>query len=89
MTEITVSGLEKRWGGVVALAGIDFKAHAGELLVLLGPSGCGKSTTLRIIAGLEAASAGTIASATAASTRCLRHSGAFRWCFSPMHSTRI
>ena len=60
MTGITVSGLQKRWGGITALAGIDFEARAGELLVLLGPSGCGKSTTLRIIAGLEAASAGSI-----------------------------
>ena len=60
MTGITVSGLEKRWGAVTALAGIDFDVRAGELVVLLGPSGCGKSTTLRIIAGLEAASAGTI-----------------------------
>jgi sn-glycerol 3-phosphate transport system ATP-binding protein len=60
MIGITVTGLEKRWGSVVALAGVDFEARAGELLVLLGPSGCGKSTTLRIIAGLDSASAGSI-----------------------------
>jgi sn-glycerol 3-phosphate transport system ATP-binding protein len=60
MSGIAVRGLTKRWGDVVALAGIDFDARVGELLVLLGPSGCGKSTTLRIIAGLDDASEGTI-----------------------------
>lgn len=60
MVTITVSGLEKRWGETAALAGIDFVAKSGEMLVLLGPSGCGKSTTLRIVAGLETATGGSI-----------------------------
>src|SRR4029077_21280236 len=48
-------------GGHVAVAGASFEARDGELLVLVGPSGCGKSTTLRMIAGLESATSGTIA----------------------------
>ena len=40
---------------------MSFEAAAGQMLVLLGPSGCGKSTTLRLIAGLEAATAGRVA----------------------------
>src|SRR4029079_2248310 len=43
-----------------ALENISFSAPDGHLVALLGPSGCGKSTTLRLIAGLETASAGTI-----------------------------
>ncbi|HSC97909.1 MAG TPA: ABC transporter ATP-binding protein, partial [Casimicrobiaceae bacterium] len=43
-----------------AVEDISFCAPAGHLVALLGPSGCGKSTTLRLIAGLETASAGTI-----------------------------
>jgi NitT/TauT family transport system ATP-binding protein len=47
--------------GVVALAHLNLEVRAGELLTLLGPSGCGKSTALRLIAGLEKPSSGTIA----------------------------
>jgi multiple sugar transport system ATP-binding protein len=47
-------------GGHVAVHGATFEAHDGELLVLVGPSGCGKSTTLRMIAGLEAPTSGTL-----------------------------
>src|SRR5262249_3676133 len=43
-----------------AVEDVTFAARAGELVALLGPSGCGKSTTLRLIAGLESASAGAI-----------------------------
>ena len=46
--------------GHVGVAAATFEAHAGELLVLVGPSGCGKSTTLRMIAGLEAITSGTL-----------------------------
>ncbi len=46
--------------GQVGVAGATFEARSGELLVLVGPSGCGKSTTLRMIAGLEAITSGTL-----------------------------
>src|SRR5207237_8054314 len=43
-----------------ALAGIDLDIRAGEFFCIVGPSGCGKTTLLRILAGLETQSAGTI-----------------------------
>ncbi len=46
--------------GTRAVKGIDFAATAGEFVVLLGPSGCGKTTTLRMTAGLELPTGGTI-----------------------------
>ncbi len=53
-------GLEKRYGDVEVLRGIDLDAERGEFLALLGPSGCGKTTTLRVIAGFERPHAGSI-----------------------------
>ncbi len=50
----------KSWGRVHAVDQVSFTAQAGELLVVLGPSGCGKSTILRLIAGLESITSGTI-----------------------------
>jgi len=46
--------------GQVGVAAASFEAQSGELLVLVGPSGCGKTTTLRMIAGLEAVTSGTL-----------------------------
>ncbi|MCI0600346.1 MAG: ATP-binding cassette domain-containing protein, partial [Beijerinckiaceae bacterium] len=46
--------------GTVALAGLDLEVRAGEFLTLLGPSGCGKSTVLRLIAGLDEVTSGTL-----------------------------
>ncbi len=60
MSAISVSGVSKLWGPTAAVDTVSFTAEAGKLLVLLGPSGCGKSTTLRLIAGLEDVSGGTI-----------------------------
>jgi NitT/TauT family transport system ATP-binding protein len=45
---------------VTALSSLDLQIRAGEILSLVGPSGCGKSTTLRLIAGLQAPSEGTL-----------------------------
>jgi iron(III) transport system ATP-binding protein len=57
---LQLSGIRKEFGAFVALRGVSLDVHAGELLCFLGPSGCGKTTLLRIIAGLEVQSAGTI-----------------------------
>ena len=61
MSAISVEHLSRWWGPTRAVDDVSFEAAAGKMLVLLGPSGCGKSTTLRLIAGLEAATAGRIA----------------------------
>ena len=64
MSAIALHGVGKHWttahGVVHALHDLSFELEPGTLNVLLGPSGCGKSTTLRLIAGLESADAGTI-----------------------------
>jgi putative spermidine/putrescine transport system ATP-binding protein len=52
--------LTKNYGGVVAVAGIDLEIERGEFFTLLGPSGSGKTTTLRMIAGFEDPTSGTI-----------------------------
>ncbi|WP_072314444.1 ABC transporter ATP-binding protein [Agrococcus sp. Marseille-P2731] len=58
---ISLRGLGKRFGAAVAVDDISLDVPAGAFLVLLGPSGCGKSTTLRMLAGLEEPTSGTIA----------------------------
>ncbi|HEV7413195.1 MAG TPA: sulfate ABC transporter ATP-binding protein [Casimicrobiaceae bacterium] len=58
---IELTGITKRFGDFVAVDGVDLKIETGELLALLGPSGSGKTSLLRIIAGLEAPDAGTVA----------------------------
>ncbi|AFZ73690.1 ABC transporter ATP-binding protein [Natronobacterium gregoryi] len=60
MSEITLQGLEKQYGETTAVEDVSVEIADGELLCLLGPSGSGKSTTLRMIAGLETPTAGSI-----------------------------
>ena len=61
MSRIEIRELAKQWGPVVAVDQVSFAVAKGSLTVLLGPSGCGKSTILRLIAGLENVSSGSIA----------------------------
>src|SRR3954471_6732183 len=63
MARVQLSGVRKIYNeGVqqVAVDHVDLDVKDGEFVVLVGPSGCGKSTTLRMIAGLESISAGTV-----------------------------
>jgi iron(III) transport system ATP-binding protein len=60
MDFLELSGIRKEFGEFAALKGVSLGIHQGELICFLGPSGCGKTTLLRIIAGLEVQSAGTI-----------------------------
>jgi NitT/TauT family transport system ATP-binding protein len=60
-TKLSVSGLCKAFGTLEALRNIDMGVAEGEFISIVGPSGCGKTTFLRIVAGLESASAGTVA----------------------------
>ena len=61
MAEVALEHVSKQYApGVAALDDLTLTVDDGELLVLVGPSGCGKTTTLRLIAGLETLTTGTI-----------------------------
>src|SRR5271156_3288039 len=60
MAQIRVEALDKSFGTFHAVKAASFTVEDGQFLCLLGPSGCGKTTTLRMIAGLELPTAGTI-----------------------------
>jgi multiple sugar transport system ATP-binding protein len=60
MASLTIRDLNKSFGSVAVLKGIDLEVKTGEFVVLVGPSGCGKSTLLAMIAGLESVTSGEI-----------------------------
>jgi multiple sugar transport system ATP-binding protein len=60
MANVVLRGVSKRFGSQEVVRALSLEIRDGELMVLVGPSGCGKSTVLRMIAGLEEVSGGTI-----------------------------
>ncbi len=60
MAQVTFDEVTKRYDGTLAVDRFNLSVTDGELLVLLGPSGCGKTTALRMVAGLEELTEGSI-----------------------------
>ncbi len=60
MATVTFDHVTKRFGDVVAVSDLNLEIRDGEFMVLVGPSGCGKTTSLRMIAGLEEITEGTL-----------------------------
>ena len=57
---VDIRGITKRFDDVVAVDAVDMQIADGEFFAMLGPSGCGKTTTLRMIAGLEFPTEGSL-----------------------------
>src|ERR1700686_406391 len=66
---ICIRELYKDFGGLIAIDGVSVDIAQGEFFMIVGPSGCGKTTLLRILAGLETVTAGTIEIETPTSSR--------------------
>ena len=58
--DLSIRGVSKSYGATLALKDVDLELPGGKLICFLGPSGCGKTTLLRIIAGLESVSSGSV-----------------------------
>ena len=57
---VRLQGITKKFGNNVIIPSLDLTIYDGEFITLLGPSGCGKTTLLRMIAGLETPTEGSI-----------------------------
>ena len=60
MAQIQLRDVQKSYGSVNVIKGVDLEIESGEFMVFVGPSGCGKSTLLRLVSGLEDITAGDL-----------------------------
>ncbi|RJE84481.1 ABC transporter ATP-binding protein [Paracoccus onubensis] len=60
MSFLELAAVEKKYGALTVVKGVDLSVERGQLVCLLGPSGCGKTTTLRLVAGFVDASSGEV-----------------------------
>ena len=80
MADIVIDSIRKTFAAFHALKDISLTIGDGEFVSLLGPSGCGKTTLLRIIAGLETASAGDVRIGGKSVIGLAPRNAGLRWC---------
>ena len=88
MATIGFDHVYKLFGEVVAVDDLTLDIQDGEFLVLVGPSGCGKTTSLRMLAGFERATYGTISIGGEVQNACRRRTATSRWSSRATRSTR-
>ena len=88
MATVTFDQVTKRFGETTAVSELSLEVADGEFMVLVGPSGCGKTTALRLLAGLEAITSGSIRIGDRTSTTWRRASATSRWSSRTTRSTR-
>ena len=88
MAQIGFDRVYKLFGDVVAVDDLTLDIQDGEFLVLVGPSGCGKTTSLRMLAGFERPTYGTISIGGVVQTRSRRRTATSRWCSRATPCTR-
>ena len=89
MASIELEAINKVYpNGFHAVHDLDLNVADGEFMVLVGPSGCGKTTALRMVAGLEDISSGTLRIGDASWPRCRPRTATSRWCSRTTRCTR-